>query len=107
MPPRRKGHGRGSLPSEVVPLVSVFTDGRSKDRHNREVMRLLHLLRIDGVKIFNVHHVRDGGLEKELPIALDGRFYDLSYLSDDGELFLIEVMRVTDLGKSRLNKDTD
>lgn len=70
-------------------------------------MRLLHLLRKDGVKIFNVHHVRDGGLEKELPIALDGRFYDLSYLSDDGELFLIEVMRVTDLGKSRLDKDTD
>ena len=107
MPPRRKGPGHGSLPSEVVPLVSVFTDGRSKDRHNREVMRLLHLLREDGVKIFNVHHVRDGGLEKELPIALDGRFYDLSYLSDDGELFLIEVMRVTDLGKSRLDKDTD
>ena len=51
--------------------------------------------------------MRDGGLDKDLPIALDGRFYDISYLSDDGELFLIEVMRVTDLGKSRLDKDTD
>ena len=107
MPPRRKGPGRGSVPSEVVPLVSVFTDGRSKDRHNREVMRLLHLLRGDGIKIFNLRHVRDGGLEKDLPIALDGHFYDISYISEDGELFLIEVMKVTHLGKSRLNKDTD
>lgn len=107
MPPRRKGPGRGSLPSGVVPLVSVFTDGRSKDRHNREVMRLLHLLREDGIKIFNLRHVRDGGLEKDLPIALDGHFYDISYISDDGELFLIEVMRVTDLGKSRLDENTN
>ena len=107
MPPRRKGPGHGSLPSEVVPLVSVFTDGRSKDRHNREVMRLLHLLREDGIKIFNLRHVRDGGLEKDLPIALDGHFYDISYISDDGELFLIEVMRVTNLGKSRLDENTN
>ena len=70
-------------------------------------MRLLHLLREDGIKIFNLRHVRDGGLEKDLPIALDGHFYDISYISDDGELFLIEVMRVTNLGKSRLDENTN
>ena len=70
-------------------------------------MRLLHLLRKDGVKIFNMHHVRDGGLCKDLPLMLDGHCYDISYLSDDGELFLIEVMRVSNLGKGRLGEDPD
>lgn len=70
-------------------------------------MRLLHLLRKDGVKIFNMHHVRDGGLCRELPIALDGKYYDISYLSEDGELFLIEVMRVTNLGEGRFYQDTN
>ena len=107
MPPHRKGKERGSLPSLVTPLVSVLTDGRSKSRHNREVVRLLRLLIGDGIRTFNMHHVRDGGLCRELPIALDGRFYDISYLSDDGELFLIEVMRVTGLGKSRLDENTN
>ena len=106
MPPRRKGPGRGSLPSVVVPLVSVFTDGRSKDRHDREVMRLLRLLRADGVSNYNIHHVRDGGLTKTLPLSLDGRVYDISFISDDGEVFLIELMRVTNLGKGRFNGNT-
>jgi hypothetical protein len=88
-------------------LVSVYTDGCAKSRHNREVVRLLRLLLGDGVQVYNMHHVRDGGLCKDLPLMLDGHCYDISYLSDDGELFLIEVMRVSNLGKGRLGEDPD
>lgn len=66
-------------------------------------MRVLRLLRIDGVTDYNVHHIRDAGLSPDLPIALNGKFYDIGYKSRDGEMFLIEVMRVSHRGKRDVN----
>lgn len=107
MPPDKRGPGKGKLPSAVCPLLNIFTDGRSKDRHNREVMRVLGLLLGDGISRYNVHHIRDGGLEKGIPLFVDGRLYDIGYICPDGELFLIEVMRVRVDGKGDKNQDSD
>lgn len=107
MPPKRKGAGKGKVPSAVCPLLNVLTDGRSKARHNREVMRILELLRGDGVQRYNLHHIRDGGLEKDIPLFLDGHLYDIGYICPDGEAFLIEVMRVKLDGKGDKNRDSD
>ena len=99
---RTSRRGNGLQPSSVVPLLNVRTDGRAKSRHNAEVARVLRLLRADGVKDYRLHHISDGGYDKTLPISLDGKFYDVAYRDTDGEVFLIEVMRVTNLGERRL-----
>lgn len=96
----------GCLPSSVCPLLNVLTDGRSKNRHNEEVKRVLGLLRGDGVKLYNVHHIRDGGLSEEITLFYDGRLYDIGYICPDGEVFLIEVMRVRHLGKGHSQQNT-
>lgn len=59
------------------------------------------------MKLYNVHHIRDGGLSTEIPLFLDGRLYDIGYICPDGEVFLIEVMRVKYRGKSNENQDSD
>lgn len=59
------------------------------------------------MKLYNVHHIRDGGLSTEIPLFIDGRLYDIGYICPDGEVFLIEVMRVTHRGKSKENGNAD
>lgn len=98
---RSSRRGNGSLPSSVMPFLNVRTDGRAKSRHNAEVRRFLGFLRSDGVKDYRLHHINDAGYAADLPISLDGKFYDIAYRAADGEVFLIEVMRVTNLGKGR------
>ncbi len=82
------------MPSSVLPFVNVATDGRKKDRHNREVLLLLALLRSAGVKDFCLHHVDEAGMNRHLPLAIDGKWYDIAYVAPDGEIFLLEVMRL-------------
>ena len=82
------------LPSASLPFLNVNTDGRRKDRHNREILFLLRLLLEAGEKDYCLHHVDDAGMNRELPLMLDGRWYDISYVAPDGEIFLIEVMRL-------------
>jgi hypothetical protein len=82
------------LPSSVLPFLNVATDGRKKDRHNREVLFLSALLRDAGVKDFCLHHVDEAGMNHHLPLAIDGKWYDIAYVAPDGEIFLIEVMRL-------------
>lgn len=98
---RSSRRGNGLQPSSVVPFLNVKTDGRAKSRHNAEVARVLRLLRADGVKDYRLHHISDVGYDKTLPLSLDGKFYDVAYRNPDGEVFLIEVMRVTNYGKGR------
>jgi len=97
--------GPGSVPSAVLPFLTVRTDGKAKERHNRELMRVFRLLRGDGVREFRLHHVNEGGQSREIPIALDGKFYDIGYIAEDGEVFLIEIMRVGHLGKRQGYED--
>lgn len=97
MPPKKSGTGRAK--SAVLPLLTVSTDGKAKEVHNREVMRVLRLLRADGTKRYILHHVCDGGQDQSIPIALDNKYFDIGYINDDGEIFLVEIMRVTHLGK--------
>ena len=99
----RKRQARATIPSAAVPFIRVETDGRRKDRHNREVMRVLGDLRARGVTHYNLHHVDDGGLDKSVPLNLKGKQYDIGYVAEDGEVFLIEVMRVTYYGAGDLN----
>lgn len=84
-----------------MPGLVVLTDGKAKDRHNREVMRVLALLRADGVQHFALHHIRDGGQDPQVPIALQGKYYDIGYIAEDGEVFLIEVMRLNLHGEGK------
>lgn len=85
--------GPGSIPSSFLPLLSVNTDGKAKDRHNREVSFVLRALQKAGIKTYSLHHIRDGGVEKSLPLMKAGKWYDISYVSGDGEIILVEVMR--------------
>jgi hypothetical protein len=82
------------LPSSLLPFLNVSTDGKKKNRHNREVLLIARLLQNTGVKDFCLHHVNDAGMNKNLPLSLNGRWYDIAYVSEDGEVFLIEVMRL-------------
>ena len=81
------------LPSSVVPFVNIATDGKRKDRHNREILFFSRLLREAGTKKMCLHHVRDAGMDQDLPLTLNGKWYDISYVAPDGEIFLIEIMR--------------
>ena len=82
------------LPSPNLPFLNVDTDGRRKNRHNQEILTLVRLLRTSGVKDYCMHHINDGGMVKTLPLTLGGKWYDIAYVAPDGEIFLIEVMRL-------------
>lgn len=81
------------LPSSVLPFLNVSTDGKAKDRHNEEVLFFSRLLRAAGVRELCLHHIDEAGMNRDLPLTLAGKWYDLVYVSQDGEVFLIEVMR--------------
>ena len=55
---------------------------------------MLHLLRASGVKRLCAHHVDEVGMDKTLPLSLDGKWYDICYITPDGYVFMLEVMRV-------------
>ncbi len=82
------------IPSSAFPFLLVCTDGAHKERHNDEVMLILSLLKKSGIREYNLHHIRDAGLNREIPIAAGKKIYDIGYCSLDGELFMIEIMRV-------------
>jgi hypothetical protein len=82
------------LPSSSLPFLNVSTDGRKKNRHNREVLLIARLLQASGVKDFCLHHVDDAGMNHALPLAIGDKWYDISYVAPDGEIFLVEVMRL-------------
>lgn len=81
------------LPSAALPFLNVKTDGSLKDRHNREVLFFARLLRSEGIRDMCMHHVEDAAMNKNLPLTLRGKWYDLVYVAPDGEVFLLEVMR--------------
>lgn len=81
------------LPSAKLPFVNVQTDGKAKNRHNKEILFLSHLLQKAGVKRLCLHHVTDAGMDKSLPLTYQGKWYDVAYVSSDGEVFMIEIMR--------------
>lgn len=82
------------LPSAKIGFLNVPTDGRKKDRHNREILFLARILAAAGVTDYCLHHVRDGGMNKALPLTLAGKWYDICYVAPDGEVFMLELMRV-------------
>lgn len=82
------------LPSSVIPFLNVTTDGRKKDRHNSEVLFFSRLLQKSGVTDFCMHHIKDAGMNHNLPLSINGKWYDIAYVAGDGEVFLIEVMRL-------------
>jgi hypothetical protein len=82
------------LPSAKLGFLNVKTDGRKKTRHNQEILFILDLLLTAGIKDYCVHHVDEAGMNKALPLTLAGKWYDISYVAPDGEIFLIEVMRL-------------
>lgn len=82
------------LPSSKLPFLNVTTDGKKKNRHNTEVLIIARLLQASGVKEFCLHHIDDAGMNHALPLAISGKWYDISYVAPDGEVFLIEVMRL-------------
>lgn len=81
------------LPSSVIPFLNVATDGRRKNRHNREVLFFSHLLHGAGISDFCLHHVDEAGMNRNLPLTVGGKWYDIAYVAGDGEVFLVEVMR--------------
>ena len=93
------------LPSSSLPFLNVATDGKRKDRHNREVLIIARLLRASGVKEICLHHIDDAGMNHALPLSLDGKWYDIAYEAPDGELFLVEVMRLKYARGAVLNED--
>jgi len=85
------------LPSAALPFINVKTDGSLKDRHNREVMFFVRLLRSEGIRDLCMHHINDAAMNKDLPLTLRGKWYDIVYVAPDGEVFLVEVMRARKL----------
>jgi len=81
------------LPSSSLPFLNVKTDGRKKNRHNREVLFWSSMLIQAGVKDYCLHHVIDAGMNRHLPLTLAGKWFDICYVAPDGEIFLIEIMR--------------
>ena len=73
---------------------SKETDGRRKNRHNEEILFLAGLIRDAGISDYCLHHVKDGGMNRDLPLTLNGKWYDIVYTAPDGEIFMIEIMRV-------------
>ncbi|MDP2106502.1 MAG: hypothetical protein Q8J76_10960 [Desulfobulbaceae bacterium] len=103
MQPRKK-QGRAFCPSSALCFLSVATDGRQKARHNQEVMFILSLLQKSGIRNHNIAHIDDAGINREIPIAKAGKNFDIGYQSADGEIFLIEVMRLGKVQSARRKK---
>lgn len=82
------------LPSSRLPFLQINTDGRTKKRHNEEILFWLHQLGKAGINNVGAHHVDDAGLNRDLPLTLAGKWYDIVYEAPDGEVFMIELMRV-------------
>jgi hypothetical protein len=78
-------------------FLNVSTDGKRKDRHNKEVLLVLKLLQKAGCCHYLLHHVKDAGMTKSLPLQIGNKWYDLSYVSEDGEIFLVEIMRIGEI----------
>lgn len=74
--------------------MNVSTDGKRKERHNRELLLISGLLQSKGVKRLCMHHVQDAGMDRSLPLTFQGKWYDIAYVAPDGVIFMIEVMRV-------------
>jgi predicted lactoylglutathione lyase len=81
------------LPSSRIPFLNVRTDGKAKARHNREILFVLAQLRQAGITDYCLHHIDDAGMDRALPLTLNNKWYDISYVAPDGEIFLIEIMR--------------
>lgn len=81
------------LPSSRFPFLSIAGDGASRDHHSRLVLFLFGALRAAGVKDVNMDHVFEGGLNGRLPMIYKGKYYDIAFLDEKGEVVLIEVMR--------------
>jgi len=94
-----KGKAEGVTPSAALPFVNIRTDGKPKLRHANEISFILSLLKLSGVREFRAEHIYDVGYSKEIPTSKNGKVYDIGYKSRDGEIFLIEVMRLTYGGK--------
>ena len=82
------------LPSASLGFLNVKTDGRRKNRHNEEILFFSRLLQSAGVKDFCLHHVNDAGMNRALPLTIGNKWYDIAYVSGDGEIFLVEIMRL-------------
>ena len=81
------------LPSAKLGFLNIKTDGKRKDRHNKELLFWLERLLDAGCIHYSLHHLREAGCTKSLPLQLGGKWYDLSYVAEDGEIFLVEIMR--------------
>lgn len=93
------------LPSSKLGFLNVKTDGRRKHRHNEEILFVSRLLQGAGITDYCLHHVNDAGMNKDLPLCLDGKWYDISYIAPDGEVFLIEIMRVRTARGAAVNEE--
>ncbi len=82
------------LPSHHFGFLNVKTDGKKKNRHNQEILFLTKLLKQAGIKFINIHHVNDVDLDKFLPVKIGNKIYDITYVAQDGELFMVEIMRI-------------
>jgi hypothetical protein len=82
------------LPSSRLPFLNVSTDGKAKDRHNREILFFSRMLQAAGTKKICLHHVNDAGMAYDLPLTVGKKWYDIAYVAADGEIFLVEIMRI-------------
>lgn len=82
------------LPSSTLPFINIETDGKAKDRHNREILFFSRLLQAAGTKKICLHHVNDAGMAYDLPLTVGKKWYDIAYVAPDGEIFLVEIMRI-------------
>ena len=80
-------------PSSLFPLINIKTDGKHKEYHAQLILHAIQALRNFGAKDINASHVKDGGLNQQLPLCYKGRRYDVSFLDKNGELIMIEIMR--------------
>jgi len=92
---RPKSISEGVTPSVIFPFVNVRTDGKPKLRHAEEISFILSLLKLAGIREFRAEHIYDGGYNQEVPTSKNGKVYDIGYIAPDGEIFLIEIMRLT------------
>jgi hypothetical protein len=86
-------NSRSFLPSSTLSFLSIATDGRCKDEHNRIVLYWISLLRAGGYTRINANHVDEVGLDRSLPLSKNRKQYDISYVDEHGEVILIEIMR--------------
>lgn len=95
------------LPSHHLGFLNVPTDGKRKNRHNQEILFLSRLLKKAGIKYLNLHHINDVDLDKFLPVKIGNKIYDITYIAPDGELFMVEIMRIKYAkGQIKMEDDT-